>query len=83
MGSVVLISIHVWSSFGGGMVRVDFATSLNILCPMLAAGTPIQNRMKDLWALVRWLDVKPFDDHSWWLRMLEAPLRNGSKDALK
>jgi len=46
-------------------------------------GTPIQNSIKDLYSLVSFLGLEPFTERSWWRRIVERPLKNGEKAALK
>ncbi|KAK5112333.1 hypothetical protein LTR62_004296 [Meristemomyces frigidus] len=45
-------------------------------------GTPIQNTMNDLAALVKFLRVEPFSDTHSWNQYILAPLRAGNSDAV-
>ncbi|NXW10518.1 HLTF factor, partial [Fregetta grallaria] len=40
-------------------------------------GTPIQNSVKDLWALISFLKLKPFTDREWWHRTIQRPVTTG------
>ncbi|XP_015760925.1 PREDICTED: uncharacterized protein LOC107340090 [Acropora digitifera] len=40
-------------------------------------GTPIQNRLDDLWSLIRFLRLKPFDDKFWWNSNVADIVRRG------
>ncbi|XP_071089025.1 helicase-like transcription factor [Haliotis cracherodii] len=46
-------------------------------------GTPIQNRMLDLWPLISFLNVTPLNERHWWQSLLEKPLQRGKRIAFK
>lgn len=46
-------------------------------------GTPIQNSLKDLWMLLAFLHLKPFDVREWWNRVIQRPVTHGDKDGLQ
>ncbi|XP_055361627.1 helicase-like transcription factor [Betta splendens] len=49
----------------------------------ILSGTPIQNSVKDLWMLLAFLRLKPFDVKEWWNRVIQRPVMQGDKDGLK
>ncbi|MBN3308021.1 HLTF factor, partial [Amia calva] len=49
----------------------------------ILTGTPIQNSLKDLWTLIAFLKLKPFDVKEWWNRTIQRPVAMGYKDGLK
>ena len=46
-------------------------------------GTPIQNRLDDLWSVVKFLRLEPFDDKHWWNSTLASSVRRGCQQAVK
>lgn len=46
-------------------------------------GTPIQNSVKDLWMLLAFLRLKPFDAREWWNRVIQRPVTQGDRDGLQ
>ncbi|XP_056021452.1 helicase-like transcription factor isoform X3 [Ostrea edulis] len=44
-------------------------------------GTPIQNKIGDLWSLIKFLDIDTFKDYHWWQRAIEIPLKYGDASA--
>ncbi|XP_058471850.1 helicase-like transcription factor [Solea solea] len=49
----------------------------------ILSGTPIQNHVKDLWMLLAFLRVKPFDVKEWWNRVIQRPVTQGDKTGLQ
>ncbi|KAM9354767.1 helicase-like transcription factor isoform 2-T2 [Pholidichthys leucotaenia] len=48
----------------------------------ILSGTPIQNSVNDLWMLVAFLHLKPFDVREWWNRVIRRPLSHRDKDGV-
>ncbi|KAG9343625.1 hypothetical protein JZ751_013795 [Albula glossodonta] len=49
----------------------------------ILSGTPIQNSLKDLWMLISFLKMKPFDVKEWWNRVIQRPITLGDSNGLK
>uniref|UniRef100_A0A3Q2ZQ72 Helicase-like transcription factor n=1 Tax=Kryptolebias marmoratus TaxID=37003 RepID=A0A3Q2ZQ72_KRYMA len=49
----------------------------------ILSGTPIQNSMKDLWMLLAFLRLKPFNVREWWNRVIQRPVMQGDRDGLQ
>uniref|UniRef100_A0A671VIQ9 Helicase like transcription factor n=1 Tax=Sparus aurata TaxID=8175 RepID=A0A671VIQ9_SPAAU len=45
----------------------------------ILSGTPIQNSVKDLWMLLAFLRLKPFDVREWWNRVIQRPVTLGDR----
>ncbi|XP_036927016.1 helicase-like transcription factor [Acanthopagrus latus] len=45
----------------------------------ILSGTPIQNSVKDLWMLLAFLRLKPFDVREWWNRVIQRPVTQGDR----
>lgn len=41
-------------------------------------GTPIQNKLDDLWALIKFIRLEPFDDRAVWQEFITAPAKSGN-----
>ncbi|XP_059208866.1 helicase-like transcription factor isoform X2 [Centropristis striata] len=49
----------------------------------ILSGTPIQNSVKDLWMLLAFLRLKPFDVREWWNRVIQRPVTRGDRAGLQ
>ncbi|KAM9708224.1 helicase-like transcription factor [Menidia menidia] len=49
----------------------------------ILSGTPIQNSVKDLWMLLAFLRLKPFDVREWWNRVIQRPVTLGDRAGLQ
>ena len=46
-------------------------------------GTPVQNSLHDLGALIKFLRIKPFDEPQNWAQYIMAPFKNANSDVLQ
>ncbi|XP_069008745.1 helicase-like transcription factor isoform X1 [Embiotoca jacksoni] len=49
----------------------------------ILSGTPIQNSVKDMWMLLAFLRLKPFDVKEWWNRVIQRPVTQGDRTGLQ
>lgn len=49
----------------------------------ILSGTPVQNSVKDLWMLLAFLRLKPFDAREWWNRVIQRPVTQGDRAGLQ
>ncbi|XP_062324767.1 helicase-like transcription factor [Osmerus eperlanus] len=56
--------------------------ALNAHRRWILSGTPIQNSVKDLWMLLAFLRLKPFDVKEWWTRVIQRPVTQGDQEGL-
>ncbi|KAF6726278.1 Helicase-like transcription factor [Oryzias melastigma] len=49
----------------------------------ILSGTPIQNSVKDMWMLLAFLRLKPFDVREWWNRVIQRPALQGERAGLQ
>lgn len=49
----------------------------------ILSGTPIQNSLKDLYMLLSFLKLKPFDVKEWWNRIIQRPVTMGDRVGLQ
>lgn len=49
----------------------------------ILSGTPIQNSVKDLWMLLAFLRLKPFDVREWWNRVIQRPVTQGDRAGIQ
>ena len=58
------------------------ACALNAQRRWAVTGTPVQNRLEDLGALIRFLRIKPFDEPSSWAQYIIAPFKLGEASVI-
>jgi len=46
-------------------------------------GTPIQNKLNELFSLFHFLQVQPYGDYSWWNNVIMKPIRNRDERGLE
>nr|XP_046268617.1 helicase-like transcription factor isoform X2 [Scatophagus argus] len=49
----------------------------------ILSGTPVQNSVKDLWMLLAFLRLKPFNVREWWNRVIQRPVNQGDRAGLQ
>ncbi|XP_071768487.2 helicase-like transcription factor [Centroberyx gerrardi] len=49
----------------------------------ILSGTPIQNSVKDMWMLLAFLRLKPFDVREWWNRVIQRPVTQGDRAGIQ
>jgi SWI/SNF-related matrix-associated actin-dependent regulator of chromatin subfamily A3 len=77
---VVLDEAHVIRSFA--TLQSKAACGLNSERRWCLTGTPIQNRIGDFFALLVFLRVQPFVNHTLWNRLIMKPIKNGDSKGL-
>ncbi|EKM84208.1 hypothetical protein AGABI1DRAFT_67507 [Agaricus bisporus var. burnettii JB137-S8] len=45
-------------------------------------GTPVQNKLDDMFALIKFLRLKPFDDKNIWTKYISAPAKFGQREGV-
>ena len=60
------------------------AFQLNTLRKWIITGTPIQNNLKELWSLLKWLKFEPYcDEYKLYKRQIEVPIKSGDPIGFK
>ncbi|KAI8817873.1 SNF2 family N-terminal domain-containing protein [Fimicolochytrium jonesii] len=84
------VSLDIARKPANGHLIRNRKTQVSIACAALhserrwiLSGTPIVNEIDDLYGMVRFLKVEPFDDHQWWNRCFKRPLSRGLEDGFQ
>lgn len=80
-GRVVLDEAHIVRS-----QRTARAKAVNLLeadVRWCLTGTPIVNKVEDVYSAIAFLRLSPFDDHAWFNRTVMRPIRKGEVEGLE
>ncbi|KAF2837186.1 hypothetical protein M501DRAFT_938002 [Patellaria atrata CBS 101060] len=72
----------------GHMIRTQSSRQSQTVCALSAqrrwavTGTPVQNRLDDLGALIKFLRIKPFDEKGAFQQFIMAPFKNADPEIL-
>ncbi|KAM8834299.1 helicase-like transcription factor [Synchiropus picturatus] len=77
---VVLDEGHVVRNPNAQMSKA--ALALKAQRRWVLSGTPLQNSVKDLWMLLAFLRLKPFNVKEWWNRVIQRPFVQGEKEGV-
>lgn len=70
------------------MIRDQATRQSRAVCALTAnrrwavTGTPVQNRLEDLGALIKFLRIKPFDDQKNFAQFITAPFKNADTETI-
>lgn len=70
------------------MIREQNTRQSRAVCALTAGrrwavtGTPVQNRLEDLGALIKFLRIKPFDDKNTFAQYITAPFKNADTEII-
>ncbi|XP_028650528.2 helicase-like transcription factor isoform X1 [Erpetoichthys calabaricus] len=78
---VVLDEGHVIRNPGAFQTKA--VLELKAIRRWILTGTPIQNSLKDIWPLVCFLKLKPFEVKEWWNRTIQRPVMLGDQEGLR
>ncbi|XP_042493226.1 DNA repair protein RAD5B [Macadamia integrifolia] len=78
---VVLDEAHTIKSSKTLVAQAAFALSSH--CRWCLTGTPLQNRLEDLYSLLCFLHVEPWCNWAWWNKFIQRPYENGEERGLR
>ncbi|XP_020536255.1 DNA repair protein RAD5A isoform X2 [Jatropha curcas] len=59
------------------------AAALVANCRWCLTGTPIQNSLEDIYSLLRFLKVEPWENWAWWNKLVQKPFEEGDERGLR
>ncbi|KAI3915685.1 hypothetical protein MKX01_015510 [Papaver californicum] len=78
---VVLDEAHTIKSSRTQVAQVAF--SLSSYCRWCLTGTPLQNKLEDLYSLLCFLHVEPWCNWAWWCKLIQRPYENGDERGIR
>ncbi|XP_073046809.1 DNA repair protein RAD5B [Primulina eburnea] len=78
---VVLDEAHIIKSSKTLAAQAAFA--LSSYCRWCLTGTPLQNKLEDLYSLLCFLHVEPWCNWAWWNKLVQRPYDNGDPRGMK
>lgn len=73
---IILDEAHTIRNTSSRTARCCYALNADIRWAI--TGTPIQNRLDDLYSLVKFLRLSPFDEQKWWTQLVVTKLKSGN-----
>ncbi|CAI5500457.1 unnamed protein product [Closterium sp. Naga37s-1] len=77
----VLDEAHFIKNRASGAAAATFALQAD--ARWCLTGTPIQNQLEDVYSLLRFLRVQPWDNWGWWQRLVQQPYERGDMRSIK
>ncbi|CAI5535474.1 unnamed protein product [Closterium sp. Naga37s-1] len=77
----VLDEAHCIKNRASGAAAATFALQAD--SRWCLTGTPIQNQLEDVYSLLRFLRVQPWDNWGWWQRLVQQPYERGDMRSFK
>ncbi|CAL9242169.1 unnamed protein product [Arabidopsis halleri] len=78
---IVLDEAHTIKSWKTQAAKATFELSSH--CRWCLTGTPLQNKLEDLYSLLCFLHVEPWCNWAWWSKLIQKPYENGDSRGLK
>eukprot|EP00897_Mesotaenium_endlicherianum_P004514 jgi/Mesen1/4090/ME000214S03273 len=78
---VVLDEAHAIKAFRSRTAQAVFRLSSR--CRWCLTGTPIQNKVEDMFALLHFIGVEPWSNWGWWHKLIQRPHEEGDQRSLK
>ncbi|KAF8113327.1 hypothetical protein N665_0051s0021 [Sinapis alba] len=78
---IVLDEAHTIKSWKTQSAKATFELSSH--CRWCLTGTPLQNKLEDLYSLLCFLYVEPWCNWAWWNKLIQKPYDNGDPRGLK